>query len=394
MNRGQKRLYACRDTLQHSMPTAPTQPRRGSRPGPGPRTRRSATVQTLPLSAAQQAEFRQALLAWFGVNARTLPWRNIDDPYRTWLSEIMLQQTRVDAVIDHFRRFLQRFPTLLSLALAPEDDVLALWSGLGYYRRARMLHRAAKFLVEEHGGTLPRTAKELRALPGIGAYTSAAIASIAFGEAVAVVDGNVERVLLRIAGKPEERGVAAETFVETFAQALLDVRAPGDSNQAMMELGATVCLPRSPLCLHCPVVDFCQTRGEHVTLPRTAMQSAVVQYALTVRNVAAGAEVLLHQRDSSLSLMPGMLELPPLQHAPQGPPRLRLRHAIVGTNYYVEVFSVGAEAEVVEQMPSLTEASTGPNLQWHVLEALHSLPLTGLARKVLQRTSLMSTAFD
>ncbi len=157
--------------------------------------RRNIDPEPLPLLPGRQVDFRTALLAWYRANARVLPWRNIDDPYRTWLSEIMLQQTRVDAVIDHYRRFLQRFPTLLALSLAPEEDVLALWSGLGYYRRARMLHRAAKFLVEEHGGSVPHTARELRTLPGIGAYTSAAIASIAFGEPVAVVDGNVERAL-------------------------------------------------------------------------------------------------------------------------------------------------------------------------------------------------------
>ena len=363
----------------------------------------------LPLTLQAQQYFRRALLAWYGVHARALPWRDIDDPYRTWLSEIMLQQTRVDAVIDHFRRFLQRFPTLLSLALAPEEDVLALWSGLGYYRRARMLHRAAKFLVEEHGGTLPRTARELRTLPGIGAYTSAAIASIAFGEPVAVVDGNVERVLLRVAGRPEERGIKAAAFVETFAQALLDTKAPGDSNQAIMELGATVCLPRGPLCLQCPVFDYCRTRGEHATLPRAAMRSAVVAYALTVRNAEASAaqtppstepssalEVLLHRRNPTLSLMPGMLELPPLHTPPPGPPRLRLRHAIVGTNYYVEVFSIDTDTEVLERMASAEDGTptSSPPLQWQPLANLPSLPLTGLARKVLQRTALLPTLFQ
>ncbi len=333
-----------------------------------------------------------------------LPWRGIDDPYRTWLSEIMLQQTRVDAVIDHYRRFLARFPTLLTLALAPEEDVLALWSGLGYYRRARMLHRAAKFLVQEHGGTVPRTAEALRALPGIGAYTSAAIASIAFGEPVAVVDGNVERVLLRIAGKPEERGAQADAFVSAFAQAVLQKDTPGDSNQAMMELGATVCLPRGPLCLHCPVFDWCRTRGEHVTLPRTAMRSALVGYALTLRPAAAGQQLLLHRRDPGLSLMPGMLELPPLRHLPSTAPRLRLRHGITGTNYYVEIFEIADRAEALQRMritevpqdtgihPDLHPPShAAATLDWFPLSDLPTLPLTGLSRKVLQRTGYMAS---
>ncbi len=378
-----------RDTLQQSLMADTRAHARRSR-----RTERPEPA--LPLTLEQQEAFRRALLAWYRLHARVLPWRNVDDPYRTWLSEIMLQQTRVDAVIDHFRRFLQRFPTLLSLALAPEEDVLALWSGLGYYRRARMLHRAAKFLVEEHAGILPRTARELRALPGIGAYTSAAIASIAFGEAVAVVDGNVERVLLRVAGRPAEPGTQAAAFVESLATAVLDKGSPGDSNQAMMELGATVCLPRGPLCLQCPVFDYCRTRGEHVTLPRAAMRSAVALYAITLRNVEGGTavEVLLHRRESTLSLMPGMLELPPLHTAPNGAPRLRLRHAIVGTNYYVEVFSINTEAEVGDRMQTNgTGVQPDLALLWQPLNHLAGLPLTGLARKVLQRTSLMPTAF-
>ncbi len=388
----------------------PVPSKRGGRPrlAAGP-----PSTHTLPLSSGEQQVFRDSLLAWYRLNARELPWRGIDDPYGTWLSEIMLQQTRVDAVIEHYRRFLHRYPTLLTLALAPEEDVLALWSGLGYYRRARMLHRAARFLVAEHGGTLPRTAVELRALPGIGSYTSAAIASIAFGEPVAVVDGNVERVLLRIAGRPEQAGSHAETFVALFAQALLHTGSPGDSNQAMMELGATVCLPRGPLCLQCPVFDWCRTRGEHTTLPRTAMRSAHVGYALTQRRAsepqrlgASEPQILLHRRSSELSLMAGMLELPPLRTLPHAPPRLRLRHGITGTNYYVEIFDIGTEAEVLDSMtatetPAGTDtaihpdlhpraADQAPALEWFPLSNLSALPLTGLARKVLQRTGHLS----
>src|ERR1700760_638537 len=154
------------------------------------------------------ALFRRKLIGWYKSHARELPWRGISDPYRTWLSEVMLQQTRVAAVIEHYEEFLRRFPTMLALALASEADVLATWSGLGYYRRARMLHKAAQFVTRERGGVLPNTAVELRTLPGIGEYTSAAIASIAFGESVAVVDGNVERVLLRINGRPETKTAA------------------------------------------------------------------------------------------------------------------------------------------------------------------------------------------
>ena len=201
--------------------------------------------------------FRAQLLAWYDAHARDLPWRESRDPYRVWLSEIMLQQTRVAAVIAHYHEFLRRFPTVEKLARAREASVLAAWSGLGYYRRARMLHAAAKVVARERGGKFPETMEGLRGLPGIGRYTAAAIASIAFGEAVAVVDGNVERVLQRFSGQR----LAGEKFWLS-AERLLDRARPGDFNQAMMELGATVCTPRAPACLTCPVVELCATRGE------------------------------------------------------------------------------------------------------------------------------------
>src|ERR1017187_3907589 len=166
-------------------------------------------------------EFRQRLMAWYRAQARVLPWRGTTDPYHIWVSEIMLQQTRVAAVIGHYNEFLRRFPTLISLSLAAESDVLAAWSGLGYYRRARMLHKAAQFIVLEREGRLPATSVELRTLPGIGEYTAAAIASIAFGEAVAVVDGNVERVILRQIGQPNEATAATRAFIRAQAHALV-----------------------------------------------------------------------------------------------------------------------------------------------------------------------------
>ncbi len=202
-------------------------------------------------------KFRAQLLAWYDRHARDLPWRESRDPYRVWVSEIMLQQTRVAAVIAHYQEFLRRFPTVEKLARAREASVLAAWSGLGYYRRARMLHAAAKVVVRERCGKFPQRAEELLELPGVGRYTAAAIASIAFGETVAVVDGNVERVLQRFSGQwisGEDLWLAAER--------LLDREHAGDFNQAMMELGATVCTPRAPACLTCPVVELCATRGD------------------------------------------------------------------------------------------------------------------------------------
>ena len=163
-------------------------------------------------------------MAWYKGHARELPWRGVSDPYRTWLSEVMLQQTRVAAVIEHYEKFLRRFPTMLSLALAPESEVLATWSGLGYYKRARFCTRPPSSSPRERGGELPSTAAELRTLPGIGEYTSAAIASIAFGESIAVVDGNVERVLLRLTGRPEVKSAAGRAFVQRQASVLMPKR--------------------------------------------------------------------------------------------------------------------------------------------------------------------------
>ena len=221
-------------------------------------TRRAAS----PAIGKNVAGFRRAVLGWYDQHRRDLPWRKTRDPYRIWLSEIMLQQTRVAAVLEYYRVFLERFPNVEVLAAASEAAVLAAWSGLGYYRRARMLHRCARQIAAQHGGCFPRDSEALLALPGIGRYTAAAIASIAFSEPVAVVDGNVERVLQRLIGN-KSIGINLTT-AQTWqhAQALLANSRPGDFNQGMMELGATVCVPRAPHCAMCPVRKWCVTRGE------------------------------------------------------------------------------------------------------------------------------------
>src|SRR5882762_3374081 len=198
------------------------------------------------VSAKDLVRVRRALLRWYDEHRRDLPWRETGDPYRIWLSEIMLQQTRVAAVLDHYRIFLERFPNVQALAAASEDAVLAAWSGLGYYRRARMLRECAQHIVAEHRCRFPRSSKELQTLPGIGRYTAAAIASIAFAEPIAVLDGNVERVLQRLAG----RSLTTKDLWQR-AQSSLSQSRPADFNQAMMELGAMVCTPRQPKCDPC-----------------------------------------------------------------------------------------------------------------------------------------------
>jgi len=323
-----------------------------------PRTTRARSAQaehtrtTAPALPFEPDLFRLQLQSWYRKHARDLPWRGIRNPYATWLSEIMLQQTRVATVVERYTEFLRRFPTLESLAVASEEDVLALWSGLGYYRRAHLLHRAAQFVQREFDGKLPRTAQALRTLPGVGEYTAAAIASIAFGEPVAVLDGNVERVLLRVLGLAEDRSAKARTRLTQAAQALVPEPSkrkersnpPGDHNQAMMELGATICLPRQPLCLECPIMNLCRTRGEHPTAQRDKPQSRVVAHLLTLRKRGTATEVLLMRRPPDAALMPKMLELPPLplEAVESREPVLRLRHSITNTNYYVQVFAESA----------------------------------------------------
>lgn len=330
-------------------------------------------------SGPDPGEFRQRLLGWFDKNARDLPWRRSRDPYAIWVSEIMLQQTRVAAVLEHYARFMERFPTLEDLAAASEDDVLAHWSGLGYYRRARLLHKAAQFVAKKLDGRLPETAGELRALPGVGEYTCAAIASIGFGEAVACVDGNVERVLRRLRGWDEGQGTAAKVRAE--AARLLDTKRAGDFNQAMMELGATLCLPRGPLCSVCSVRDLCATRGEHPVGERKKMRSKQAAYGfLRRRPKKRAAEILLERRAPASAVMPGFWELPAIDasHAQEEKKALTVRHSITDTNYYVSIYELDAK-----QQRNLPKGKA--TRKWFPVHELNTLPLTGLTRKVLRR---------
>ena len=210
------------------------------------------------MATADTASLHRALLAWYQAHKRDLPWRRTRDPWAIWVSEIMLQQTRVDTVIPYFARFLERFPTPMALADAPEDEVLAQWSGLGYYRRARLLQAGARAVVGRE--SIPSTAKELRDVPGIGRYTAGAVASIAFGEQVGLVDGNVARVFARLFGIDEDMRGAGMRRAETLADELVPKASPGDWNQALMELGATVCTPREPACGGCPLAQQCIAR--------------------------------------------------------------------------------------------------------------------------------------
>jgi A/G-specific adenine glycosylase len=248
----------------------------------------------------QLPTFRRQLLAWFRAHQRNLPWRKSKDPYRIWLSEIMLQQTRVAAVLPFYERFLSRFPDLQTLATAPEEEVLRLWSGLGYYGRARNVQCAAQQVIAKHGGVFPQEESAVLALPGIGRYTASAILSIAFGAKQAVLDGNVARVLARIfAIRGDLREPTCWKALQKNADQLLERKAPSDWNQAMMELGAIVCTPRAPQCLLCPVSKFCRARslGIAESLPATRKKSDTVEVTLV-------AAILLDDQGRTLLLPP------------------------------------------------------------------------------------------
>jgi len=252
------------------------------------------------LKGRDLASFRKQLLDWFYQFRRDLPWRRTKDPYRIWISEIMLQQTRVAAVIPYYERFLARFPDMRALAEAPEEEVLRYWSGLGYYSRARNLQKAAQLIVAHHAGEFPREATDVLALPGIGNYTAAAILSIAFGAKRAVLDGNVARVLARLGAiRGDLRESRRWRALQETAGKLLVPETPGDWNQAMMELGAMVCMPRAPQCLLCPVAKFCRARisGDPESFPEKRKNREVVQIVLA-------AAVFFTPRGETLFLPP------------------------------------------------------------------------------------------
>jgi A/G-specific adenine glycosylase len=255
---------------------------------------------------------RARLLAWYAQNRRDLPWRGQTDPYRIWLAEVMLQQTQVVTVIPYYHRFLERFPTLADLAAASLDEVLKAWQGLGYYARARHLHQAATEIVEKYGGNLPHSYTQLRTLPGFGNYTAGAVAAIAFGQPVPAIDGNVKRVLARLFALPGDlrRGPVARQLRDLTA-ALVDPAHPGDWTQAVMELGATVCLPQTPQCPLCPLNDLCRARQQGLArdLPFRPTKKPLPHYDVTAAIIQQNGQVLIAQRPPK-GMLGGLWEFP------------------------------------------------------------------------------------
>jgi A/G-specific adenine glycosylase len=313
------------------------------------------------------AGFARALLRWFDAHRRDLPWRRHPSPYRTLVSEFMLQQTVVATVEPYFERFVARFPELAALAAAREDEVTALWSGLGYYARARNLRRAAIAVVADHGGVLPGDEETLRTLPGIGPYTAAAVAAIAFDRRTFALDGNGIRVLARLYAVREPVNLpATREQLRDLGQSLVPDARAGDFNQAMMELGAEVCVPGQPHCGACPVRKMCATQGPGVVARKPARRRREMARTVTLRRGA----VMLVQRPADASLMAGMWELPEAASPDGAKPWFTVRHSITTTDYRVAVHR--------------GEGALPRGGRWAALDELERWPLTGLTRKVLR----------
>ncbi len=341
-----------------------------------------------------------ALLDWYRRRRRDLPWRRRSDPYAILVSELMLQQTRVETVLRYYEPFLERFPQVEDLAAAEVEEVLAEWSGLGYYQRARRLHAAAREVVEE--GRWPHGATAWRELPGVGEYTAAALASIVDGEAVLVLDGNVERVLARYLARPGDlRRRAAREALRAVATPWLDERVPGDSNQALMELGATVCRPLHPLCHECPLAAGCRARlaGEPERYPTPRRRRAVeeVERRVFVATSKQGA-VWMVRRASDDSLLAGFWELPTVDGVPPVAARRRLEerhggawqpageagrvtHAITHRRFRVTV-------EVGSWLPA--EVAETSRYGWFRPSEIDALPTSSLTRKALSVAGVLS----
>jgi A/G-specific adenine glycosylase len=303
---------------------------------------------------------RRALGLWYDRNQRALPWRETTDPYAIWISEIMLQQTRVAAVIPYFERFLNRFPNAPALAEAAEEDVLTLWSGLGYYSRARNLQKAARQIVER--GSFPRTFAEIRDLAGVGDYTAAAVASIAFGLPHAVVDGNVRRVVARLTnGKGD---------TQQFADLLLDPRNPARSNQALMELGAVVCVPRDPHCAECPIARHCQAHalGTQNELPVKRVKPTTIHLKRILLVIHQEGRVLF----APSPRVQGFWDLPePFRGARIGARLGEFRHTITHHHYHFTVHEA-----VVRAIPKA--------FRWVSCKDIDEIPLSTTAKKGLR----------
>lgn len=333
---------------------------------------------------------RAKLLAWYARERRDLPWRRTSDPFAIWISEAMLQQTRVEAVIGYWERFLARFPDVRTLARAPEQDVLAAWSGLGYYRRARALRAAAQAIVERHGGEFPRDAELVRELPGIGPYTAGAVLSIAFDLPEPLVDGNVARVFARWFAHEADAPATLKWAWERARELVPQGAGAGQWNQALMELGATVCTPQRPRCETCPVARSCAAlaQGAVARIPRPKVRPEPVDVELVAWVVERRGAILMEQRPAE-GRMGGLWQLPTVQVAPERPELFPARLPVeleAGPELGVERHAITRHRiRMVLRRGELRRASLPERLRWVPREETLRLPLTGMARKSLAR---------
>ncbi|HZL84977.1 MAG TPA: A/G-specific adenine glycosylase [Candidatus Krumholzibacteria bacterium] len=373
-------------------------------------------------------EMRRSLLRWYGRHARDLPWRRSRDPYAIWVAEIMLQQTRVDVVVPYYERFLQRYPDLLSLARAPVEDVLHAWSGLGYYSRARNLHAAARRIGARPGARMPNDRAGWQELPGVGRYTAGAIASIAFGHPEPILDGNVIRVLARLQACTQFVD-AARTRNELWdvAARWARCRVPGTVNQALMELGATVCTPVAPACRVCPLRRGCRAHALRLTaeLPRVRRVTKRMVVHLAAALVRTGPRLLLVRRQSG-RLLHGWWEVPTLRATGRSTPtRLdralhnrcsaqvlqldampaRVQHGILSHRLEIQVYTgqatrVSTQPQSRDSSPHSPAAAPLANLElraiecrWVTASECRHLPLTTLTRKALHAASELDSTW-
>jgi A/G-specific adenine glycosylase len=379
-------------TSAHTQPDAPV---RGAAPTGNP-----------GIEPEQAARVRQDLLEWYGKQRRSLPWRATRDPYCIWVSEVMLQQTQVATVIGFYERWMRRFPDVAALAGADTEDVLRAWEGLGYYSRARNLQRAARDVVAHHGGRLPPSVAALLSLPGIGRYSAGAIASIAFGADEPAIDGNIVRVLTRLfalGGDPKRAPLAARLW--ELARALLPTGRAGDFNQALMELGATICTPKAPRCVSCPIQRHCAAlRADRVLdYPESAPRRAPTLERRAVAWITKGLRVLAVRAPQGAARWAGMWQFPDVElggtRAPHaalasglerstglsvqvGERLLELRHQVTRFRIELEVFGCTAPA-------GRARALAYDEVRWTPVDELGTLPMPAAHRKIAR--SLAST---
>ena len=350
-----------------------------------------------PTSSPPRMDISQPLLTWYEANRRELPWRSNPEPYRVWVSEIMLQQTRVETVIPYFERFLDRFPTPAALAEASEDEVLTLWSGLGYYRRARSLLEGAKAVVRDHEGVFPRSYEAALDIPGVGPYTAAAILSIAYGEPWPVLDGNVERVMTRILRLAENpRQVSTKKRLKEIAGGWMPADKASSFNQAMMELGALICSPVSPDCPSCPVREVCAAaeQGDPENFPRLPPKRKTIAVELEAGIIRRGKRCLL-ERSESFDFLEG-LWLFPLSLPGDGGIAARLGQALetdIETGEELKAIKHSITFRRLTLRPLLLETGSftirgKPSFRWALPEELGSvLPVSSLCLKIADRIS-------